>query len=140
MPDRPFEIIPPAIKSGSVYLFTTDSGIDYEVRFARKRDNLLKATIAFGVLNDEYEGEEYVLTNKGEVYRVMHTIVQIVQMYMDEHPNVKSYEFSGEPTPKDTPRNENRRLKLYTRYLNKIFDSSWKIKTEKDKMVISKSH
>ena len=122
---QPYKIIPPNIPSGSIYLFTTESGTNYEVRFARKKDNLLHATIAFGVLNDEYEGEEYVVTNKGEVYRVMTTIVEVVKLYITEHPNIRTYEFTGEPTSKETDNNAVKRLNLYKRYLKNIFSSEW---------------
>src|SRR6201986_5028968 len=66
-----FEIEFPAIKSASVYYFKTPSGLHYEVRFGRRQDNILHATIVFGVINEEFEGEEYVTTNRGEVYGVM---------------------------------------------------------------------
>ncbi len=70
---NPYLIFPPAIKSGTIYSFCTDSGVDYEVRFGRKQNNILNATIVFGVTNEEYDGEEYSITNKGEVYKVMAT-------------------------------------------------------------------
>jgi hypothetical protein len=133
-----YKIIPPAISSGSVYLFTTDAGIEYEVRFARKKDNLLNVTVAFGVLNDEYEGEEYVVTNKGEVYRVMATIVEVVKIYLREHPNVRSVEFTGEPTKNETEANARKRMNLYDRYLDKIFDDTWTFKPSGSHMIITK--
>ena len=37
----PYEIEFPVIKSGSTYKFKTHSEIEYEVRFARKKNNLL---------------------------------------------------------------------------------------------------
>ncbi|MBL4670156.1 MAG: hypothetical protein JKY30_12960 [Flavobacteriales bacterium] len=46
---QPYHIIPPVIKSGTVYSFTTGSGVNYEVRFGRKQNNILNATIVFGV-------------------------------------------------------------------------------------------
>ena len=60
-----YKIVPPAISTAGVYFFTTDSGVVYEVRFGRRQDNILHATIVFGVLNDEYDGEEYTVTNRG---------------------------------------------------------------------------
>ena len=118
-----YKITPPAIRSGTVYCFTTDSGIHYEVRFGRKQNNILSTTIVFGVTNEEYEGEEYVVTNKGEVYRVMATIVEIVRQYRKEHPNVNSYEFTGEPVKDEENHNTTVRLKLYKRYIKQVFDS-----------------
>jgi hypothetical protein len=135
---EPFHITLPAIVSGSIYLFTTDSGLEYEVRFARKKDNLLHATVAFGVLNDEFGGEEYSVTNRGEVYRVMATIVKIVRTYMAEHPNLRLVEFTGEPTADESADSTTKRLILYNRYLRNIFDSSWKFKQVGNRMIAEK--
>ena len=134
----PYEIEFPVIKSGSTYKFKTQSEIEYEVRFARKKNNLLHTSIAFGVLNDEFEGEEYSLTNKGEAYRVMTTIVVIVKAYMEHHPNVKVYEFVGEPTANEHDEFPAKRLNLYNRYLGQMFDQNWEFNLQGNKMVISK--
>ena len=123
-----YTIVAPAISSAGLYFFTTDSGIKYEVRFGRRKDNILKATIVFGVINDEYEGEEYVETNRGELYRVMQTISTIIRTFMTEHPKMISYEFTGlaredEPETKSTAR-----IQLYYRYARRIFEAKiWKI-------------
>jgi hypothetical protein len=121
-----YHIITPAIITAGVYYFNTDSGINYEVRFGRRQDNILHATIVFGVRNDEFEGEEYTVTNKGELYRVMTTIVKVVKMFMAEHPKMITYDFTGlakddEPEDKLTARNN-----LYKRYLPRIFDKEWR--------------
>ena len=136
---NPYKITPPAIKSGTIYSFTTDSGVNNEVRFGRKQDNILNATIVFGVTNDEYEGEEYSITNKGEVYQVMATIVEVVRIYKDEHPNVNSFEFTGEQSEKEKVKNKNVRLNLYHRYIPKVFDNTWSIEFTDDKIVIKKN-
>lgn len=133
-----YQYTPPAICSGSVYLFTTESGLEYEVRFARKKDNLLHATIAFGVLNEEYEGEEYVVVNRGEIFRTMATIVSIVREYMDNHPNVRRYEYTGEPTDKEKDNGTNKRMLLYERYLPHIFKGNWNFDRNGNKMIISR--
>lgn len=135
---KPYNITPPAIKSGTVYAFETNSGINYEVRFGRKQDNILNATIVFGVTNEEYDGEEYSITNKGEVYQVMATIVEVVRLYKDEHPNVNSYEFTGEQSEKEKSKNKNVRLNLYTRYIKNVFNESWLTERFDDKIVIRK--
>ena len=98
---QPYKIIPPPIESGSTYYFETDSGMNYEVRFGRKQNNILNTSIVFGVINDEFEGEEYSQTNKFEMYKVMATIVEIVRTYMQLHPKINCYEFTGEPTNKE---------------------------------------
>ena len=133
-----YKIILPTIKSGTVYTFTTDSNVNYEVRFGRKQDNILNATIVFGVTNDEYEGEEYSITNKGEVYQVMATIVEVVRLYKNEHPNVNSFEFTGEQSEKEKKTNKNVRLNLYFRYIPEVFDKSWDIEFLEDKIVLKR--
>lgn len=136
---EPYDIIYPRIKSGSEYCFQTQSGMDYEVRFARKKNNIFHVSIAFGVTNEEFEGEEYSLTNKGEAYRVMTTIVEIVKDYMSNHPNVRTYEFVGEPAAGEDADFPKKRLTLYQRYLRQMFDESWKFTLVKNKMLIEKT-
>ncbi len=120
-----FPITYPRIPSGQIYTFTTTKEVEYEVRFARKKDNPLHVSLVFGVLNEEYDGEEYVLTNKGEIYSVMATIVEIVKSYFKEHPHTQIFEFSGEPTADEKTKIPQKRLNLYERYVNKLFDNSW---------------
>ncbi len=132
-----YEIIKPNIPTGQVYHFLTDFEVEYEVRFARKKENILHAVIAFGVLNEEYEGEEYALTNKGDVFKVMRTIITIISLYGEKHPNTQVYEFTG--VLKESEANElSQRTKLYLRYLPKIFDNTWLITKEGNKIVVSK--
>lgn len=136
---EPFDIIPPAIPSAGVYHFTTDQDQQYEVRFGRRQDNILMATIVFGVTNEEYEGEEYVVTNKGELYRVMSTIVRIVQMFMAEHPKVISYEFTGYAKPGENENQDTIRINLYKRYLPKIFDTNhWSFNYKGNTIIVNK--
>ncbi|MDA9563299.1 hypothetical protein N9R81_01330 [Flavobacteriales bacterium] len=138
---KTYNIIPPPIPSAGLYYFTTDSGVRYEVRFGRKQNDLLAATIVFGVINEEYEGEEYVATNKGEVYRVMNTIVKVVKLYMTQHPNIRSYEFTGEPTDEER---ENEievptiRIKMYHRYVKRIFGDTWNCEFSGNKITVFK--
>jgi hypothetical protein len=134
----PYKIITPAIKSGTVYSFLTDSGVNYEVRFGRKQDNILNATIVFGVTNEEYDGEEYSITNKGEVYRVMATIEEVVRMYKKEHPNINLFEYTGEQSEKEKSKNKNVRLALYSRYIRRVFDNSWEVQSLDNRVVIKK--
>jgi hypothetical protein len=131
-----YHIIAPAIITAGVYYFNTDNDINYEVRFGRRQDNILHATIVFGVTNDEYEGEEYTVTNKGELYRVMTTIVKVVKMFMAEHPKMVTYEFTGlakedEPEDKLTSR-----INLYKRYLPRIFDKEWRFDYSRGNTII----
>ncbi len=135
---KTFPIIYPSISSGQIYKFTSDKGIEYEVRFARKEKNPFYVIVVFGVLNEEFEGEEYSLTNKGEVYAVMATIVLIIKKYFIEHPNIKTVEFVGEPTASEDSNFPTKRLNLYQRYLPQLFDDLWEQKLKGNRMTITK--
>lgn len=144
-----FTIEYPPIKSAGVYYFNTSSGLRYEVRFGRRQDNILHSTIVFGVINEEFEGEEYVTTNRGEVYRVMNTIVKIVKDFMEQHPKVNIYEFhaidrddedkhNGEEENQKNKIKSNARLKLYKRYLPKIFEQGWTFNFDGNNAIVTK--
>ena len=126
---KSYTITPPLIPSGDIYMFTTDSGVIYEVRFGRRQDNILKASVVFGVLNDEFEQEEYSVTNRGEMYRVMDTIVKAIRMFMLQHPSMISYEFAGENRQKEGAGSDvlTSRTKLFLRYVKKIFGDNCKV-------------
>lgn len=118
----------PNIPSAGVYYFNTKSGLRYEVRFGRLQDNILHANIVFGVVNEEFEGEEYVTTNRGEVFQVMNTIAEIVRNYIQEHPKVSVYEFNALGKEGEDENIENARMVLYRRYLPRIFSQDWKFR------------
>ncbi len=129
----------PAIKSASTYYFNTPSGLRYEVRFGRRQDNILHATIVFGVINDEFEGEEYVTTNRGEVFSVMNTISEIVRAFIREHPKIMIYEFNALDKDDEVSKKNNARMLLYRRYLPKIFDNTWTFYINSNNAVVRKN-
>jgi hypothetical protein len=118
-----YEIILPAISTAGVYYFNTDNGVKYEVRFGRRQDNVLHSIIVFGVINDEFGGEEYIITNKGDLYRVMATITKVVSLFMAGHPKMMTYEFTGIAREGENETRVSQRISLYKRYLPLIFDS-----------------
>ena len=135
-----FQFEPPNIPSAGVYYFTTDKDIKYEVRFGRKQADILSATIVFGVLNDEFGGEEYILVNRGEIYSVMNTIEKIIQDFFLNNPNIHAFEFSGEPLrPSTAPNRVTKRTRVYMRYARKIFsEDAWHIELRGNKVVIER--
>ena len=134
----PYKIVYPPIITAGVYYFTTDSGTQYEVRFGRKADNILHATIVFGVINEEFEGEEYSLTNRGELYRVMATIVKIILTYMKEHSKMMSYEFTAVSKDEESEGTINTRTKLYQRYLPLIFGPEWEMEYKGNNVLVNR--
>ena len=138
---EPYKIILPDIPSAGVYFFTTDSGMQYEVRFGRKKDDILSSIIVFGVINEEFEGEEYVMTNKNEVYRVMSTMVNIILIFRKEHPNVRSYEFTGEPKQGESLDSSTQRIRLYSRYVQRMFDKEeWELIPGKNTIAVQRKN
>ena len=135
-----YSIEAPSIASAGIYFFTTDEGIRYEVRFGRKQADILSSTIVFGVLNDEFEGEEYVLVNRGEFYSVMNTIEAIIQDFFLKNPSIHAFEFAGKPlNPSTSPDRLTKRTRVYLRYAKKIFPAqSWNISLNGNKVTIVK--
>lgn len=131
----PYEIICPVIPSGSTYLFMTDSGLEYEVLFAKKKDNYLENIINFSVLNDEFE-DEYSETNRGEIYRVMATVTEIIRLYHQHHGYSASYEFSGEFKEGNTTRETSIRTMLYYNKALKLIHHNWNIQLTGNKVVV----
>ena len=136
---RAYPIRRPAIKSGDTYYFRTDSGLEYEVRFGRMKDNFYRRIINFGVLNDEFD-DEYSTTNRGEVYRIMATVIKVIKMYHEASNNDEknSYEFMGEFKHKNSNRKTSVRTQLYYRYATRLFRDNWEVKLEGNKVVMKK--
>ncbi len=76
---EPYPIKVPEIQSGDTYYFTTKSGLQYEVRFGKKRDNYLGNIINFSVLSEDFE-DEYTETNRGENFRIISTMIEIIRI------------------------------------------------------------
>lgn len=132
-----YEIERPEIPSGSTYFFTTDSGLRYEVLFAKKKNNYLENIINFSVLNEEFE-DEYSETNRGEIYRVIATVAEIIRIYHEHHSYSISYEFSGEFKEENKQREISVRTLLYYRMAQRIMHKSWKMELAGNKVVVFK--
>ena len=135
-----FEFQAPSIPSAGVYYFNSGENVEYEVRFGRKQADILAANLVFGVINEEYEGEEYVLTNKGEFYSVMKTIEAIIDHFLEHNPNIHSIEFAGEPDGSELDNNtQTKRTKVYIRHAKRIFSSeNWKIYSTGNKVSVER--
>ena len=125
----------PEIKSGAAYYFETESGLKYEVLFAKKKDNYLENIINFSVLNEEFD-DEYSVTNRGEIYRVISTVIQIILIYHENHTYSLSYEFSGEFKAKNEHQPVSIRTRLYYRKAKEILHPIWEIELSGNKVII----
>jgi len=130
---KPYNVFAPAIKSGAEYYFETDSGLRYQVLFARKKNSYLEHIINFSVLGDDFE-DEYSETNRGEIYRVIATVVEIIRMFHQQHGRSVSYEFSGEYKTGNETREMSIRTLLYSRKARQILHPDWKLELQGNKV------
>jgi len=131
---KAYPIETPEIKSGATYFFETDSGLKYEVLFAKKK-NYFENIINFSVLNDEFE-DEYSITNRGEIYRVIATVIEIIIIYHENHAYSTRYEFSGEFKEGNESRTTSIRTMLYYRKAKEIMNPAWNIELSGNKVSI----
>ena len=104
-----------------LYEFVTDLGTHYEVSFEIEEDFSKDEpwefmNIEFGVDKKDGGGVSYkVETNKGEVFRVMATIVDITKNILKERRRIKTLTFSSSKKDEDDQRRNN----LYMAYIRK---------------------
>jgi len=127
----------PEIKSGSIYHFTTGSGVEYEVRLGNIQGTL-RYVINFNVQNDEYSDDEYAITNKGELYRVISTVIKIMKIYLKENPYVRGFEFSGEYKPGNEGKETSIRTRMFYRAVISVFSEEWAFLLEGNKVTMTK--
>lgn len=134
-----FPITPPAIESGYVYFFTSKSGLLYEVRFAPKTDNILGMVVNFTVVSDEFD-LDYPVTNRGELYSVIATVIEIIRLFHVHHNFTTSYEFSGEFKDDENKEEQNAsiRSRLYLRYAPRVLNHHWKPIVVGNKVILKK--
>lgn len=131
---KPYAVQVPLIKSGAEYYFETESGLKYQVIFARKKSSYLEHIINFSVLSDEFE-DEYSETNRGEIYRVIATVIEIIRIFHQHHASSTSYEFSGEFKKGNENRLSSIRTLLYYRKAREILHPDWELEIEGNKVV-----
>ena len=99
------------------YIFTTDSGLEYQVMTELGSGDTL--TVEYGVEVITKQGNKSIdyelVTNRGELFRIMATVVDVVQEFMKNHPEVKYIEFEGSKNKAG----DQRRNKLYMQYIKK---------------------
>ena len=102
------------------YRFKTDSGLNYIVRMSRELSLGNKGTIA-DMSFEAFEDNKYNDANfsdtftRGEMYRVMATIMEIANDYIENNPNLQTLVMA----PAKAHETDNRRKKLYLTYIKK---------------------
>jgi hypothetical protein len=140
MPIIPYPIAYPDFGENGLYSFITKKGIHYEVMFGRRENNPLHVTVVFGVINDEFEGEEYSETKQHDQYYVMATVVKIVKHYISSKAHLKLVEFTGVSREDESEKTSNTRIRFFSRYLDEIFDKNWLFETQDNKIIARKNN
>ena len=94
--------------------FKTDSGLAYLLTI---REVNKFAEIAFEIEGDE--DNKYAVTNRGEMYRVMATIVNAVKEYVDNHEDIRGIRY--DPVSKGESDKGQGRDRLYKAFISKIY-------------------
>ena len=84
---------------------------------------------------EEFE-DEYSETNRGEIYRVISTVVEIIRLYHHHHAYSTSYEFSGEFKEGNVNRETSIRSLLYYRKAKEIMHPAWDIEISGNKVIV----
>ena len=104
------------------YEFQTDSGLNYKLEIAvsegdKERDS---AVVSFGIVaedwSDYFTDYESVPT-KGELYKVMATVVDILKDFIENNKQVKYIYFTTNKLGKEVGKDQSARLNLYRRYI-----------------------
>lgn len=139
-PGNYYAIKPPEIESGNTYYFQTGSGLTYQVTFGKKKNNYLGNIVNFSVLSEEYE-DEYSETNRGEIYSIINTMIEVVRIYHAHHPYSNSYEFAGEFKEIRDKKENSIRTRLYFRVATRLVDLvHWNLKLDGNKVIITRKN
>ena len=104
-----------------VYEFTTKSKLKYVINIAHYEINRNKTRlmVAFKPTTGNYD----TITNKGEHFNIMATVVAAVKEYLAKVPKATEISF----TPSKADENDDRRAKLYKAYVAKQLPGSKEI-------------
>ena len=100
------------------YKFKTDSKIEYIINIGQYlvTRNKVRLIVAFKTKTGDYD----TITNKGEQFRIMATVVAAVKEYLAKVPNAVEISF----TPSKETEGDDRRANLYKAYITKQLPGS----------------
>lgn len=120
------------------YVFKTDSGLDYQVDLDEIEDDEfgMVLNINFGVVDEEeLTGPiQNLVTNKGELYRVMNTIAAIIREDLAINQYIKYITYNPAKRDKDTE--SNARGKLYMKYIQGRIPNAKEVQSDRFPILI----
>jgi len=121
------------------YTFTTDSGLDYIVKFDLDDDMADVIFLTEQSLDIARSGGKNIFLqtfSKGELFKVMATITNIVKEFLEKYTDIKTLVMS--PSKEDDT--DNRRAKLYSAFIKKnIVSSKYSFKENGNEMIITRN-
>jgi hypothetical protein len=119
------------------YDFQTESGLIYIVTVNKKLvrgDKSPTASISFEASEGDWEKTTHGDTfTRGEMYRVMATIMEITKSYIENNPNLQTLSMN----PVKNYENDERRKKLYLVYIKKNIPANASVEEVGDKIEIN---
>lgn len=102
------------------YEFTTDSGLEYEILIEQFKNKVGSKSVRLSVAYKPIGKTYNTITNKGEQFRIMSTVLNAVKEYLMSVPNANEISF----IPSKADEGDMRRANLYKAYVNKQFPGS----------------
>jgi hypothetical protein len=120
--------------------FTTESDTNYVViisKIDRNEDNIWRMDIEFGVENESEGGfpasyDYKSVVNKGEMYKVMATVVKAVKKEIEDSTNKGQNIVTVRIEPSKNFENDSRRANLYMAYIQKNMPKGSTVQVSKD--------
>ena len=107
------------------YGFETDTNSEYQVYFESVGEgetwDVSFVAREIGASSSEFSAD--VITNKGDMYKVMSTVFDIVKDFTNDHEDVLQLKFDPSQTG-DDPTTKDKRAKLYMAYFKKQMPTS----------------
>lgn len=120
------------------YIFKTDSGLQYQVDLEEIEDGEygMVLNINFGVVDEEeLTGPiQNLVTNKGELYRVMNTVAAVIREDLAINQYIKYITFNPAKRDKDTE--SNARGKLYMKYIQGRIPNAKEVQSDRFPILI----
>jgi hypothetical protein len=104
--------------SDTDYEFETSDGTNYVIELVEQWDTQL--LVNFGVKGDD---DYSTITNKGDLFRIMATVLIEVKKYIQENPNIDEVVI----IPSKSSDTDTRRTNLYMAYIKKQLPKDWTV-------------
>lgn len=131
MTPYPFEA--PAYQSIRYYRFFTENGAEYNVQFARDQHLVPKVYIDLSLKNEE---DEYATVKNGDPYKIMATVLAILQDYLAQNNMIRCVIFTAVD---EEDHEENRRLLLFERFCKQFRSmDGWNYQIENATITLTK--